>query len=218
MFLSFNEKASGQKDTLYYIGDPMCSWCYGFSPELDKVKSALPQTHLKIILGGLRANGTETFKELREFLSKHWLEVNQITKQPFSYQILKDENLIYNTEPACRAIVVVRSLKPDAEYTYFKELQSAFYEKNQDPTSLKTFRELAVKFGIEESKFEKYFYSPVIINETERDFRFAHTLGIQGFPSLMVINDNKLYKISDGYVNADKIIHKLRDIGIQILD
>ena len=45
---------------------------------------------------------------------------------------------------------------------------------------------MATKFGIEESKFEKYYNSPVIINETERDFRYAYTLGVQGFPSITV--------------------------------
>ena len=216
IFLSINEKASGQKDTLFYIGDPMCSWCYGFSSELDKVKSVMFDIPFKIILGGLRANGTETFGELKEFLSEHWREVHLNTKQPFSYTILNDENLIYNTEPACRAVVAVRSLKPEAEYLYFKELQSAFYEKNDDPTSLKTFSSLATKFGIEESKFEKYYNSPVIINETERDFRYAYTLGVQGFPSIMVIKDNKLHKISNGYTTAQQIIHKLKMIGFPI--
>ena len=88
MFLSINEKASGQKDTLFYIGDPMCSWCYGFSSELDKVKSVMFDIPFKIILGGLRANGTETFGELKEFLSEHWREVHLNTKQPFSLSLI----------------------------------------------------------------------------------------------------------------------------------
>lgn len=26
------------KPALIYIGDPLCSWCYGIAPELDKLK------------------------------------------------------------------------------------------------------------------------------------------------------------------------------------
>ena len=31
---------NAQRDTLIYIGDPMCSWCYGFAPEMDKILEA----------------------------------------------------------------------------------------------------------------------------------------------------------------------------------
>ncbi|MBK9151344.1 MAG: hypothetical protein IPM26_10245 [Saprospiraceae bacterium] len=30
-------QAESNKDTLIYVGDPMCSWCYGFSPKVDKL-------------------------------------------------------------------------------------------------------------------------------------------------------------------------------------
>ena len=29
--------------TLYYVADPMCSWCWGFQPVLEKVKEAVPE-------------------------------------------------------------------------------------------------------------------------------------------------------------------------------
>ena len=67
-----------QQDTLFYIGDPMCSWCYGFSPEVSKIKTALDKnTEFKIIVGGLRPNGQETMTDLGDFLKHHWEEVAQ---------------------------------------------------------------------------------------------------------------------------------------------
>ena len=29
---------SEEKATLYYVYDPMCSWCWGYKPTWDKVK------------------------------------------------------------------------------------------------------------------------------------------------------------------------------------
>lgn len=44
---------------LLYIADPMCSWCWGFSPIIEKVRDhfgeALP---MELLMGGLRP-GTE---------------------------------------------------------------------------------------------------------------------------------------------------------------
>ena len=40
--------------TLYYVADPMCSWCWGFQPVLEKVKEAVPEELSPVyIMGGL---------------------------------------------------------------------------------------------------------------------------------------------------------------------
>jgi protein-disulfide isomerase-like protein with CxxC motif len=41
---------------------------------------------------------------------------------PFNYDRLKDESLVYDTEPACRAVVVARSMKPEIELDFFKDV------------------------------------------------------------------------------------------------
>lgn len=210
---SIHDPVSGQKDTIFYVGDPMCSWCYGFTPELDMVKTNFPDVPLKIIVGGLRANGTETFSELKSFLTGHWKEVHDRTLQPFSYKILENKELIYNTEPACRSVVVVRILSPESEYKYFKLLQQAFYNKNQDPTSLQTFKELAKSLGIDEAKFEIKFHSAEIIHETSKDFKLAISMGVRGFPSVIVMKNGKLHRVSNGYITGQEMIKKLIEIG-----
>lgn len=215
MFLSLQNKSTAQKDTLFYIGDPMCSWCYGFSPELDQVIQHFQEVPLKIIVGGLRAHGDETFGQLSSFLEEHWKEINVKTGQPFRYKILENKTMIYNTEPACRAIVTIRSLAPASEYTFFKSLQNAFYYQNDDPTALSTFTRLASSLGIEPAKFEKYYSSSVIINETERDFLLAQSLDVSGFPSLIALKDGKLHRITSGYTSAEKIISKLESVGFK---
>lgn len=213
MFLSLQNKSTAQKDTLYYIGDPMCSWCYGFSPELDKVIQHFPELPLKIIVGGLRAHGDETFGQLSSFLEEHWKEINVKTGQPFRYQILENKSIMYNTEPACRAVVTIRMLAPASEYAFFKSLQKAFYYQNDNPTRLSTFIGLASSLGVEPAKFEKYYTSSVIVNETERDFKLARSLDVNGFPSLVALKDGKLHRLSDGFSSAQKIISKMEALG-----
>ena len=38
--------------TLYYVADPMCSWCWGFQPVLEKVKEAVPERVITRIYHG----------------------------------------------------------------------------------------------------------------------------------------------------------------------
>ena len=48
-----------QNIEIIYVGDPMCSWCYGIAPELKKLKSHYDTKNIpfKIIVNGLRPGG-----------------------------------------------------------------------------------------------------------------------------------------------------------------
>ncbi|MFQ5523922.1 MAG: DsbA family protein, partial [Acidimicrobiia bacterium] len=36
---------------LIYVGDPMCSWCWGFAPEIEDLADEYP---VEVVVGGLR--------------------------------------------------------------------------------------------------------------------------------------------------------------------
>lgn len=44
---------------LIYVGDPMCSWCYGFGKELSALVAHVPDLNLEIVVGGSRAGATD---------------------------------------------------------------------------------------------------------------------------------------------------------------
>ncbi|MCO6464403.1 MAG: DsbA family protein [Saprospiraceae bacterium] len=202
-----------QENAIIYVGDPMCSWCYGFAPELDKVKAAFPNTHFEMIMGGLRAHGTETMGDLKDFLKEHWMEIAQLTAQPFKYDILDQSELVYDTEPACRAVMVVGQLKPESMYEYFKAVQRSFYAQNRLPQA-DTYAQLATQFGIAASDFMEAFDSDDSKDAIDEAFNRAEILGVRGFPTLMARIDGNMYMISNGFLKADKIIKLLKDLGM----
>ena len=124
IIMNFNWLYAQDKTTIIYIGDPMCSWCYGFAPEITKVKEHYSDFDFRLVMGGLRPNGTETMKDLDSFLKHHWKDVNKASNQPFKYDILDDKSFVYDTEPACRATVVVRAMAPEKEFEFFKAIQT----------------------------------------------------------------------------------------------
>jgi len=132
-FFHINTMMSQSKPKLIYFGDPMCSWCYGFSPEMEKaIDSLSSEVDFQMVMGGLRPYNTETMKDLGDFLQHHWEEVGSRSGQSFSYEILKDTSFVYDTEPACRAVVLMRELKPEKEFEFFHKVQNAFYFKNKN--------------------------------------------------------------------------------------
>ena len=70
---------------LVYVGDPMCSWCWGFSPVIEAIRREYGvRLKIELLLGGLRAGTKDPMPSTqREALLHHWLAVHRMTGQPF---------------------------------------------------------------------------------------------------------------------------------------
>lgn len=209
--MSFNW-VNDNNDYLIYMGDTMCSWCHGFSPELDQLLKDQPTLNLKLVMGGLRPFSTEKAIEMADFLKAHWVEINEKTGQPFSFEILKDEDFIYDTEPASRAIIVARTMEPSIEYDFFKAVQMAFYRDNKNTNLLDTYLPIAAHFGLELNAFERFFNAEEIKTRTKADFQLSGQFGIKGFPSLILKHNGAFTQLSNGYTTADQINKVIQEV------
>ena len=160
---------------ILFFADPMCSWCWGFSPVLDAIGEHFgDQAPVSLVVGGLRPGTTEVMSDqMKASIRHHWEEVGRTTGQPFSFAFFERDGFVYDTEPACRAAVTVRNLKPEAALAYFRALNRGF--------------------------FTDAFTSAQMIDETINDFRYARGLGITGFPALVAKDDGGLAALTLGY-------------------
>lgn len=194
------------KPTLIYIGDPMCSWCYGFSPELTLALDQLDgKVEVELVMGGLRPYNTQTMVEMADFLKGHWEDVHDRSNQPFNYDVLKTKQ-VYDTEPPSRAVVVMRELAPKHELAFFKEVQTAFYFGNKDMSTVETYTELATKYGVDAEKFTSLFISEKMKNAVRADFEKSSAMGVRGFPTMVLKKGEAYILISNGYLEGDKVV------------
>ena len=192
---------------LFYFADPMCSWCWGFSPVMKALMGVFrDQLALTLVMGGLRAGNTASMAPaMRQEILHHWRDVAERSGQPFSFDGALPDGFVYDTEPPCRAVVAMRQLKRDTAFPLLEALQHAFYVDQKDVTWLETLVELAVGVGAERERFQEMFESDVIKTKTKSDFDFAHRLGIRGFPSL-VFKDARGYRLlTGGYQSLDRL-------------
>ncbi len=204
--------ARAQKSKIIYVGDPMCSWCYGFAPEILKVKEHFDTLHFQLVLGGLRPYGTQTMADLGDFLKEHWEQVQQRSGQPFKYDILNDKSFVYDTEPPARAVVVMRELNRKAEFDFFKDVQHLFYEQNANTHSAKAYLPLLKKYEVEADDFENTFESSWAKMEVKKDFQLAQQMGVKGFPAVILEHDGILMLVTNGYAEGDKIIKAIEGV------
>lgn len=208
-----------------YIADPMCSWCYGFSLELSKLLETLPGAQLDIVLGGLRAYNTEVMDDdTRQMILSHWQKVADVSGLPFDMTGMNKPGFIYNTEPACRAVVTAKLLADDGEagdlLKVFRAIQHAFYAEAKDVTNETVLAEICVEAlnqdGAGAYDFESYLetlQSPSTHDETRQHFEQIQRWGIRGFPVLCVVKENGLHMIASGYTKLENLQQAMEELA-----
>ena len=185
---------------ILYIADPMCSWCWGFSPVIAAIADAVARrARVKVVVGGLRPGTSEPMDDrAKAAIRHHWEQVAAETGQPFAFGFFDRTRFVYDTEPPCRAVVVVRSLDPAAALPFFRDLQQAFYADGADVTADDVLRELAARYVAAEA-FADRFTQPEMVAETRSDFALAQALGIGGFPAVVLADDEGYRLLTMGY-------------------
>jgi putative protein-disulfide isomerase len=197
---------------LIYFADPMCSWCYGFSPVISTLAERFEgRMDLQVVMGGLRAAHAAPMRsEDKAYIRDAWTRVHAASAQPFDFSFLEREGFVYDTEPACRAVVTARRLKPQMALPFMARIQQAFYAENRDMTSAEEIAAVAEEAGFERKEFGDAFLAADTRNETFRDFLAAQELGIRGFPTLIAGSEAKGYAlVTNGYRPLDDVLEPL---------
>jgi putative protein-disulfide isomerase len=206
--------STAQKPELIYVGDPMCSWCYGFSGELKKIKEKYAdKLDFKILVGGLRPDETQYMDAaMKRFLEHHWKQVNKASGREFSYEILKRNDFIYNTKMTCKAVLAFDMLNKNNTYHFFFELQKAFYFENLDVTLPENCAKVAERFSVNKTDFLKNINSIDAENATINQFKEANQMGATGFPTVFLKKDGKLIKLCEGFEKFEKLDAKIEGL------
>lgn len=194
---------------LLYFADPMCSWCYGFSPVIKKVTEAFDaRVGLRLVMGGLRAGNTEAMREKdRAYIRDAWTRVGEASGQPFDFSFFERENFTYDTEPACRAVVTMGHIAPDDALAFLGRVSTAFYANNRDTTDPDVLADIAAESGADRAAFLDLMASDDIRAATRRDFLFAQQSGVHGFPCLLIGNESDGYSlITNGFRPLDGMV------------
>lgn len=204
------------KPRLLLFADTMCSWCYGFQPQMETIRAHYAdRLDLLTFSGGLRPYTQEPMEAaMRAKISKGYARIAEMSGQTFGARWFEDESFIYDTEPASRAVVTMRQFVPGAEFDYMSAIQRAFYGEGRDITDIAVLSEYAEPFGISAAEFTDFWALEQMQEATRSDFEAAKRLGIDGFPTLIVHrmdgkNPNALMVVSQGFGMADEIIERI---------
>ena len=195
-----------QFEKLYYFADPMCSWCYGFGPVLLQFVANHTELPLSIVMGGLRPYTNEPVTDKQKSdIRGHWRHVEEASGLPFNDALLMKPGFIYDTEPACRAMVTARETEHANVPGYLHAVQAAFYRDARDVTNASVLADIAAEQGMDRAAFLVALNSAEMRDAVRGDFALTQSVGIRGFPALFAARGNTLFPIINGYAPIDVV-------------
>ncbi|MBU2870009.1 DsbA family protein [Colwellia sp. E2M01] len=202
---------------LYYLHDPMCSWCWGYSPTWQILQQHLPKSLIvEYVAGGLAPDSNVPMPiEQQQMLQNYWRTIEQKLGTRFNHDFWLNNTPRRSTYNACRAAIAADY--QGCQQSMIKAIQQAYYLQALNPSDLDVLIALAqqlseqtsVNFNVEQ------FITDISSAETEKElFRQIHLargLSQQGFPSLVLEADGAYYQIKLDYLNYQTSLIDIND-------
>ena len=209
--------------TVTYLFDPLCGWCYGASPMIQKLAQ---QADLKLELAptGLfaGANGRVMDAEFAQYAWSNDLRIGKMTGQPFTEQyrtqVLGRTGSQLDSELATLALTAVSLTQPQRELETLKLLQEARYVHGLDIINPSVVEKLLRDMGLAAAAdiLASASTELSVSNDArlQRAQRLMQTFGASGVPALIVTKgDNRRLLRGDALFGSfESLVNLLKSV------
>lgn len=199
--------------TLYYVHDPMCSWCWGFEPARARLFAELDErVSVQRLLGGLAADSDLPMPEaMRLGLQQTWQHIQQVIPGTrFNFDFWTQCAPRRSTYPANRAVLAARMQAQDFDPLMTQRIQQAYYLEARNPSDDATLIELAAEVGLDIERFAADLAAPQTQQQLLAEIGSSRAMGIDSFPSLALADANgDLAHIHLSYTNVDAMLDQV---------
>ena len=198
---------------LYYVHDPMCSWCYAFRPIWMQIQQQLPATiRVQYVLGGLAPDSDQPMPpETRAYVQSQWHKIIQsVPGTVFNFAFWEQCQPRRSTYPACRAVLLAREQGQDGEIAMIHAIQDAYYRHAQNPSDTDTLCALAQQIGLDVAAFARDLNAETTQQALLAEMALARRIGGNSFPSLFLQRDGKIRRVAHDYTNAGRVLAEIK--------
>lgn len=197
---------------LYYVYDPMCSWCWGYKPVWQKISQALQQKiEIQYVVGGLAADSDQPMpEEMQHQIASYWKKIEAFLGTEFNYDFWSNNIPRRSTYPSCRAVLAAR--KQNGEQQMLSAIQGAYYLQAKNPSDSEVLIELAANIGLDVDKFTADYLSDELNQQLLQELDFARSIGGNSFPSLFVATEQGIVELQVDYQSAENTIDQIEQI------
>ncbi|WP_197076763.1 DsbA family protein [Hymenobacter terrenus] len=204
---------------LLYIHDPLCGWCYGTSPVINRVQQEfMGRVDVSVLCGGMvKGDDAGPISASWEYVRQALGDVEKATGVHFgaAFKALGEEgSYVYDSEPPSRAITTFRQITQDPAHTvaFAHAVQMALFHDGQDLNNPATYNSLLTPFGIDVAEFQRRLAAPETARATQQEFAAVARIGVQGFPTLVLRLGEQGYVLARGYQPYEQLRQGLEQL------
>lgn len=179
---------------LVYGFDPLCGWCYGFGPVMERLTRVRPELPIELVLGGLvTGDRVGPYARMVDYIRGASEQMTAVTGQALSekfFALIEDPTTLSASAPPSWVLMKVREAHPSRVLDYARVLQSMHFQEGQDLNAIDTHLRVARRIEVtlpDVSPFPEVTDThPEIASEFDR----ARTLDIASFPTVFAITDD----------------------------
>ena len=183
---------------LYYVHDPMCSWCWAFRPVWKELQSILPSNiSVTSILGGLAPDSQVPMTlSMRRQIQQHWHTIQKrVPGTKFNFDFWDVCEPKRSTYPACRAVISAKFQGTEYENAMILAIQQAYYLQAKNPSDDDVLIACAEEIGLNIKRFVHDVGHLECKQQLMSEIRFGQRIGAEGFPSLIVFKNERYQRI-----------------------
>ncbi len=194
---------------LYYVYDPMCSWCWGYKPIWQQIEQAVYEgVEVQYLLGGLAPDSDVAMPlEMQQQIASYWKKIENYLGTQFNYDFWTNNTPRRSTYPACRALLAARAQGKEMEM--LDAIQKAYYLEAKNPSDDEVLIGLAKQIGLDSRRFEEQFLAQTTQQKLLDEIAFARSIGGNSFPSLFVEKRGVITELHIDYQSSKNTIHSI---------
>ncbi|WP_210395563.1 DsbA family protein [Motiliproteus sediminis] len=204
------------EDALYYVMDPMCSWCWAFAPALQSVvdDDRLNQP-LVYVMGGLAADTDDPMSPaMQQQIARIWQHIEALTGARFNHAFWQQNNPRRATFAACRAVIAAEALAAGAFAAMIDAIQRGYYLRALNPSETSVLVQLAEETGLPSAPFADLLASEAVTIRLTEHLRWRDRLLVQGYPALVYWHEQQAIPVISGYCARAELEQALRRRGL----
>lgn len=197
---------------LYYVHDPMCSWCWAFRTVWSEIVQGLPAGVRPLrLLGGLAPDTEQPMSELMQAKIRGiWQRIQErIPATQFNFDFWHQCIPRRSTYPACRAVIAARNQGAEFEESMILAIQQAYYLQARNPSEQETLSVLADNIGLNGPRFVRDLNAPTTEAALEREMQQGQRIGARGFPSLILQAGQEYRLLRHDYSDGFQVLTQL---------
>jgi putative protein-disulfide isomerase len=197
---------------LYYVHDPMCSWCWAFNKVWATVQEQMTEgIEVRYVLGGLAPDSDQPMPtDLQQRISSGWYRIQEkVPSTKFNHDFWTECAPRRSTYPSSRAMIAAKTLDSTTEKAMLQAIQQAYYLQAKNPANDDVLIDCAVSIGLDRAAFSELLNSTSTDQQLLAEIKFARSMGVNSFPSLVLEQAGDYQLLNYDYNDAQVLMSQL---------